>query len=241
MSIPFIDVHCHIIPGVDDGAGSIEEALELLRMEQQQGARELILSPHSRRGYFETSRDTVEMQLEQLSQTAIRTGLAIPLHLGCEFYRINEMEGLLKKDGRYRMAGTRYVLLEFMPQDLADTIWRCTGDLLLAGFRPVIAHAERYQALRNRSFLRRLLQAGAYIQINAGSILGESGWGTKRFCKMLLKEGLVHFVGSDAHNRKGRVPCMGPCGEYLSKKLGNEEAKRLLLRNPEALLAGNDL
>lgn len=241
MRIPFIDVHCHIIPRVDDGAGSMEEALELLRMEQDQGARELILTPHYRRGYFETSRDTVELQFERLSKAAIQEGLSLRLHLGCEFYRMNEMEGLLQRDGRYRMAGTSYVLLEFMPQDLADTIWRCTGDLLLAGFRPVIAHAERCRALRDRSFLGRLIQAGAYIQINAGSILGDSGWGTRRFCKTLLKEGLVHFVGSDAHNRRGRVPCMGPCGEYLRKKLGNEEAERLLLRNPEALLAGNDI
>ena len=238
MKTQFIDMHCHIIPGVDDGADDMEEALGMLKMEQEQGAQEIILTPHYRSGYFETSRERVQGQFEKLSHAAEREGIAVKLQRGCEFYRRNEMEQRLQADARYRMAGTKYVLVEFMPQDLADTIWRYCGELLIGGYRPVIAHAERYRALRDKKLVRRLIQAGAYIQLNAGSILGEAGWGTRHFCHMLLKENLVQFIGSDAHHLERRRPCLGACREYLNKKLGEEACERLLLKNPQEMLAG---
>lgn len=241
MKTQFIDIHCHILPRVDDGAASMEEALDMLRMEQEQGAREIILTPHYRSGYFETSRERVQGQFEKICHAADRNGILVKLHLGCEFYRMNEMELRLQADSRYCMAGTKYVLLEFMYQDLADTIWRYCGELLISGYRPVIAHAERYRAMRDKNLVRRLIQAGAYIQLNAGSILGEAGWGTKHFCNTLLKENLVQFIGSDAHHLERRPPCLGACGEYLKKKLGAEACERLLLKNPQAMLAGEYL
>lgn len=238
MKTQFIDVHCHILPRVDDGAASMEEALNMLRMEYEQGAREIVLTPHYRRGYFETSRERVQEQFEKLCKAKEDAEIPVKLHLGCEFYRMNEMEQWLQKEEHYCIAGTKYVLLEFMPQDLADTIWRFCGDLLIAGYRPIIAHAERYRVLQDKKLLKRLVQAGVYIQINAGSILGDGGWKIRYFCKTLLKEKMVHFIGSDAHHLERRIPCMGSCSEYLNRKLGMEETERLLLKNPEAMLAG---
>jgi protein-tyrosine phosphatase len=237
----FVDVHCHMIPRVDDGAESMDEALRLLRMEAEQGGGKVILTPHYRRGYFETSRDLVERQFWKLKQESAEAGIPVELFLGCEFFRQNEMQLLLNREKRFCMAETPYVLLEFMPEDLSDTIWRFTGELLISGYRPILAHAERYRALRDQKLIHRLIEAGAYIQINAGSILGENGWMTKRFCTKLLREQTVHFIGSDAHDLRRRTLCMDSCAEYLKKKIGQAETERLLLENPEAMLAGEYL
>lgn len=238
MGMYFADVHCHILPCVDDGASSMQEAVAMLQMEYRQGVGTVLLTPHYRRGYFETSRQTVREQFARLCRIMAQDIPDMQLYLGCELYRQNEMGRLLESDSSYCIAGTKYVLIEFMPGDLADTIWRCVGELLIDGYRPVIAHAERYRALRDVKFIRRLVDSGVYIQMNAGSILGECGWSTKHFCSRLLKEGYVHLIGSDAHHTDRRMPCIGPCAEYLRKKLGEREMERLLTENPRAMLAG---
>lgn len=240
MRAYYADMHCHILPHIDDGADTMQEALAMLRLSYEQGVRTVLLTPHYRRGYFETSRDAVQHQLERLHVYAAEAGMDIELYLGCEFYRTDGMQEILAADERYCINGTRYVLLEFSPNDLADTIWRCTVDLLIGGYRPVIAHAERYQAIRDLKLVHRLADAGAYIQVNAGSILGWNGWTAKRLCRKLLSKELVHLVGSDAHGMQGRIPCIGPCADYITKKFGSDIAKKLLTENPNAVLAGKD-
>lgn len=238
MDMYFADVHCHILPSVDDGSASMREAVAMLRLEYAQGVRTVLLTPHYRRGYFETPRQRVRDRFDELCRIVSREMPDMQLFLGCEFFRQNEMKKLLAEDDAYCIADTKYVLLEFLPEDLTDTIWRYTGELLIAGYRPVIAHAERYRALRDIKFVQQLVDAGAYIQLNAGSILGESGWMTKRFCRKLLQEGYVHLVGSDAHHLDRRPPCIGSCADYLKKKLGTQETFRLLAKNPQTMLAG---
>lgn len=240
MKTYYTDMHCHILPHIDDGADTMEEALAMLRLSGEQGVRTVLLTPHYRRGYFETSRDDVERQFKRLRMCAAGEGIDIELYLGCELYRADGMQKILEADERYCINATRYVLLEFSPNDLADTIWRCTVDLLISGYRPVIAHAERYQAVRDMRFVRKLVDAGAYIQVNAGSILGWNGWAVKRLCRKLLSKELVHLVGSDAHGMQGRVPCIGPCADYLAKKIGSEIVQKLLAENPKAVLEGKD-
>lgn len=240
MKACYADMHCHILPHVDDGAATMQEALAMLRLSCEQGVRRALLTPHYRRGYFETSRDAVQLQLERLRACAADEGMDIELCLGCEFYRADGMQEILEADERYCINGTRYVLLEFSPDDLADTIWRCTVDLLIGGYRPVIAHAERYRAIRDMKLVRRLTDAGACIQVNAGSILGWNGWTAKRLCRKLLSNELVHLVGSDAHGMRERIPCIGPCADYITKKIGSDMTQKLLIENPKAVLAGKD-
>lgn len=236
----YTDMHCHILPHIDDGASTMQEALDMLRLEYKQGVRSVLLTPHYRRGYFETARETVQEQFERLRRCAVEKKIDVELYLGCEFYRMDQMQERLALDDRYRINGTRYILLEFSPEDLADTIWRYTVDLLIGGYRPVIAHAERYQAIKDIRLVRKLTDAGAYIQINAGSIIGRNGWSAKRLCRKLLKEELVHLVGSDAHGIGERSPCIGPCAAYMMKKVGPEMTRSLLTDNPHAVLTGRD-
>jgi protein-tyrosine phosphatase len=229
------DMHCHILPDVDDGPRQIEESLALLRAEYAQGVRTLILTPHYRGNYFETPRDRVREAFEQLRH-ALPEDLPVELHLGCEFHRQNDMFHLLQSDEAYRMAGSRYVLLEFSSADPFATIRGYTTELLRFGYHPIIAHAERYPALDDLRHIRYLIDSGAQIQVNAGSILGREGFRSRHYCKRLLREQCVHFVGSDAHDSRHRVPLLGKCAAYLERKIGRTETERILCENPRRII-----
>ncbi|MDO4345512.1 MAG: capsular biosynthesis protein [Eubacteriales bacterium] len=236
-----VDIHCHILPEVDDGARSMEEALKLLRTEYAQGVRCVILTPHYRGGLFETPRGKIQRVFEKLTNRAQAEDLKIELLLGCEFHREMDMWEKLSENAAYRMAGTSYVLLEFAGQDSIECIKYYVTELVIRGFRPVIAHAERYPALREIRHVRFLVDSGAHIQINAGSLAGMEGWSSRRFCTKLLQEDLVHFVGSDAHNMEKRKPYFDKCAALLEKKAGAQQARRLLLENPAKLIANEYL
>lgn len=230
-------MHCHILPGVDDGAESINEAIELLKMEYEDGVRKICLTPHFRMRMFETSREDVQKQFEKLQKETSERFPDLRLELGCEFHSCMDILEFLDRDNRYTMGNSRWVLLEF--SGVHDERWireRCS-DLLYHGYTPIIAHAERYPALyRKYDTIEQLIDMGAFIQINADSILGKDGFGRKLFCKKLMKMDFIHFIGSDAHDPHHRKPMMGKCAKYLTKIMGEEYARRILAENPQKLM-----
>lgn len=230
-----VDVHCHILPGVDDGAKSMEEALELLKTQAQQGVRKIILTPHYREGYFETSREEIREVYQRVCRMVDRKRIPVECYLGCEFHRNADILQFLERDSAYCMAETRYVLLEFSESDAFRTIRNYTSGLLNNGYRPILAHVERYQEL-DESSISELTDLGACIQVNAESVLGKNGWRNKRFSHKLIKEDLVHFIGSDTHNLKKRPPYLGACAAYMNKKFGTAQTSRILSENPQKLL-----
>ena len=230
------DIHCHILPGVDDGASDMESALQMLRMEYQQGVRRLVLTPHFRREYFETSREVVKERFQELCALVKAQKIDLELYLGCEFHRRSDMFKLIQDERAYRMAESDYILMEFSPADTPEVMKRYVTEALIRGLRPVIAHVERYPALRDIRLVRFLADSGAYMQVNAGAILGKEGWSSSRFCKKLLKAELVHLIGSDAHDVRWRKPCMAQCASYLERKYGADRAKQLLVDNPGRMI-----
>lgn len=230
------DIHCHILPGVDDGPDHMEETLAMLRMEYEQGVRRIVLTPHFRRGYFETPRAVVKERYHEVKEQVLAAKMDLELHLGCEFHRLNNMAEMLMQEPAFCMAGTRYVLIEFSGSDTPEQIRSSVTELLIHGYRPVIAHAERYPALRDLKHVRFLADSGACIQVNAGAILGTEGWGSKKFCHRLLKEKLVDAIGSDAHGLRKRAPSLGPCADWLCRKFGEDTARRLLIENPQKII-----
>lgn len=231
------DIHCHIIPDVDDGAKDMKTALELLRMEYEDDVRTIIVTPHFRRGMFETSPETISKQFFMLKEEASKLYPDMKLYLGREFHTNMDMIELLKNGRWGTMADTRYVLTEFSEaHNLRHIRERCYM-LLCNGFTPIIAHAERYPALYKKyDEIENLVNMGVMIQMNAASIAGMAGFGMKGFCKKIMKMNLLHFVGTDAHNLKERKPCMGKCAAYMKKVMGEEYTKRILEENPSRLV-----
>lgn len=232
------DVHCHIIPGVDDGAKDLETARCMLRREYRDGVRRIIVTPHYRRNMFETPMETIRKQFGRLQAVAKEVGEDLQIELGCEYHTHGEMAKCLAAGERPAMAGSRYILVEFSSRHSFRVIWNQICSLQLEGFQPIIAHIERYPCLvENLDYVRQLSDQGVMIQVNAGSILGEEGFSIKWYCRKLMKADLIDLIGSDAHDLKERKPNLGACAAYVEKKMGRKYARKIFVINPGRIRA----
>ena len=231
------DIHCHILPGVDDGARNMEESLWMLNKEYQEGVRHVILTPHFRYDMFEPHMNIVTRQFMQLRRAAMNIGdEGMRLYLGCELHSSMDMVECLKKGRRLTLAGSRYVLVEFSNGDEKNYIEERVRSLLMNGFIPIIAHVERYKATRNDiGFLTELKDMGAHIQVNADTISGQDGFGAKTFARKVMKHGLLDFVGSDGHRKTERIPEIGKCVAKMEKTMGSEYVKKIFIKNPRKI------
>ena len=229
-----IDIHCHMLPKVDDGPDSSQEAVKILKEMRRQGVRHVIVTPHYRMGMFEPSMKRVLYSYRYMREIAYEMG--ITLWLGCEYYRNeNILENL---DNRWRptMAGSSYVLVEFSTNDMFATIRNYVYELVTHGYKPIVAHAERYLSCQTLESVQELRELGAWIQVNAGSVLGEGGWRLKKFCLELMKNDVVDFIASDTHNTGSRKLNLEKCASYVSRKMGKQYAKRVFYDNPLNIL-----
>ena len=140
------DVHCHMVPGVDDGAADLEESLAMLKMQHEDGVRKIIITPHYRRRMFETPAKKVHEQFLKLQEAAKKEYPDMSLYLGCELHSNMDLQDILEKRKYVTMAGSSYVLLEFSEGDSAQHIRERVYNVLSCGYEPIIAHVERYQA-----------------------------------------------------------------------------------------------
>jgi len=232
------DIHCHIVPHVDDGSHSLDTSMEMLRTDYKQGISHIIVTPHYRRNMFETKRDVVEHNFKILYDKAKEEMPDLDLYLGCEFHKDKLIAHMLTEDERYRMNGTRYVLVEFSESESERQIRDTCRAVLNAGLYPIIAHAERIDIVRKKKgkLIDELRDDGVYIQVNANSILGYDGTAYKWCTRSLLKNDEVDFLGSDAHNMSDRVSHLKECALFLREKYPREQVIRLLSKNPKRIV-----
>lgn len=230
-----IDIHCHIIYGVDDGAASREISLEMLRAAAEHGVVALAATPHYRRGMFEAPAALIEERFQDLKQEADRLG--IMLVRGCEYFVDSEIFSHLSS-GRVKALGdTNCVLTEYAPSAAFGIVERYTQELLRSGYIPVIAHVERIGAVSaHMEYAWELSRMGARLQVNADSVLGREGLAQKLFCKRLFRHELVDFVASDAHNMKRRSSHLAECAAYVERKMGKGCAQAVFHRHAAELL-----
>ena len=235
--IGLCDIHVHAIPSVDDGPGSLEIAIGILRDSYQGGVRHMILTPHFRLGMFETSDGKIKENYEALKKEATSLFPDLELRLGCEFHANMEMAELLTEHPRFFLAGSNYLLLEFSGQDNESYIRSRVQEAQSVGARVIIAHPERYLAFRKRpDFADEIRRMGALLQVNADAVLGKDGFGIKRFTTNLMKKGLVDFIASDAHDLKTRSTHLPECADAVANKYGADIAEKIFIRNPEEIL-----
>ena len=159
VNLKLYDIHCHILPGVDDGSRSMEESLAMLGMEYDEGVRFILLTPHFRYDMFETGLETIKKRFQELQQQSKEKWPDLTLRLGCELHRSMDMVECLKDGRRLALNGTRYVLLEFSGRDPRSMIFERTKDLLDHGYRPIVAHVERYPVLRESELVLEQIPA----------------------------------------------------------------------------------
>lgn len=235
----FIDIHCHCLPGVDDGAADIEESLRMIVSAYEDGIREIICTPHFhyRRGHV--CKEELEKVFRELCERVWQECPGIQMHLGNELYYDNDLCERLAKKEVCTLAGTDYVLVEFSPQTGHEVIYHAMRELIQEGYNPVLAHVERYDCYVKKPVLaKELAEMGVYLQVNAGAVLGDAGRKTAGFIKKLFRAGLVHFVATDAHDTETRMPQLARCAAYVNKKYGRETAVRCFSENQQAVISG---
>lgn len=229
------DIHTHLVFGVDDGARTLDDSIAILKAEKADGVTRIIASSHYRRNMFEPKLETYLNNFEIIKQEAEK--LDIELYTGCEYHANLDMVDGLRSKRHLTMADTNCVLTEFANGSEKSFIKERCYALLSNGYKPIIAHIERYQAARKDvNLVRQLVDMGCYVQINSQSVIGEDGFLVKQYCKKLINEDLVHFIGSDTHDVASRHPTMGKCMEYLSNKYGEDYAEWLMINNPQELI-----
>lgn len=231
------DIHCHVIPYVDDGAVNMEEALAILRMQRDQGVRVVCATPHLRKGMFETPDEDIIRHFKELKIRAKEEGIDMLFALSREYHADALFEEKLENKEIIPMGAGNVILTEFSH---AHTMRQIRGTLELIrmkGYRPLIAHIERYPALYgDLDKVQRLKDNGALVQVNAGAILGRGGSKQEAWTKKLLKNRLADVIGSDAHGTDFRPPELLECANYVGKKYGEEYANRIFYSNPLKIL-----
>ena len=230
-----IDIHCHMLFGVDDGPEKQEESVEMLKEAAAQGVTDIILTPHYRRGMFKFRKEETLARKAQLDAYAKEAG--IRLHAGTEVHVNRDVIEYLEEGKCFTLANSEYVLTEYEYNTEYTYILQMTRELLRHGYIPVIAHVERYGCLVQKpERLEELRKIGALIQINAGAVVGQDGFLTKQYCKKILKNGWVDIVASDSHGIHKRICYMAKCHEYITRKFGEKLANRLMVKNPRKII-----
>ncbi len=234
----YIDIHCHLLPGVDDGSKDMEETLEMLRIAAENGISEMIFTPHYKQGQVGTPQKVIVSLLDQVRKEAKAEGIDIKLYPGTEiYYNSSSLEEKLESGWLSTMNGTDFVLVEFSPFETFPYIKNAMDDVFSLGYHPILAHVERYQCmLGSVENVRILHKMGVHIQVNASSVAGDYGFRVKHFLKKLLKEQLVEYIGTDAHNTSGRSPQMEKCAERVRKICDSDYADKILFDNARRYL-----
>lgn len=237
--LELIDIHTHILPGIDDGSNSLETSLSLLASADEIGIRAAFATPHL---YFynraQELYSTALQGLDQLRQAAAQKSVRIQIQLGFEVFlqpNLPEMPDL----GRFTLGQKgEYLLVELALGQIPNFVEKTCFDLILGGITPILAHPERNLVSSSQlSTLERLVRQGVKLQIEAASLLGQNGQKLKKAGQLLLQRELVSFVASDAHNLKRGFEPMQGAYLWVQRQYGEEKAQQLFMENQKKFLS----
>lgn len=235
-----IDLHCHLLPGIDDGASSVEEALLLAKMAVNDGVSHMVLTPHVHPGRYENTVDSIEPVFECFKKELKLAGIPLSVQVAGEVRLTPEIlpmfsSGQLPYIGGW---GERLVLLlEFPHSHIPPGSDKLVKWLLDRGTLPMIAHPERNKGfLADNSKLIPFVEMGCLFQLTAMSVTGEFGEQAHKLSQTMLKNGWVSVIASDAHNQRHRPPLLSNAVAEAEKLVGKAEARRLVWENPAKII-----
>lgn len=234
-----IDIHHHLLFGLDDGPQEMEVSLAMAEMSIANGVTHIACTPHS----SEHFRFDPELNQERLDILQGRLGDRITLGLGCDFHLMyDNIEDAIAHPSKYTINGHNYLLVEFpdraIPRNMADIFFR----LSLAGLTSIITHPERNTVLlADHERMAEWLRAGCYVQVTAASLTGRFGKIAQQYAHALLSRNWVHFLATDAHDTASRPPQLREAYDVVAQKYGEETAERLCVTNPRAAFFGEPL
>lgn len=235
------DIHCHILPNIDDGAIDIEDSLEMAKMAFESGVSEIAATPHF--NGEESSLDMIPIINERLSQlkaALAKAGIPVTVYGGAEILCGAETPYLADDKLLPTLGEGNYVLCEFYFDEDLVRMESVLGAVLRNGYIPVVAHPERYEDIQqNPAVIERWFNNGCIIQVNRGSVFGRFGSISERTADFILYHGFAHVIASDAHSSKIRTPHMADIKRWAVDNLGTEYARVLLAENPSRIIKGH--
>jgi protein-tyrosine phosphatase len=238
-----IDIHCHILPGIDDGPLQLEESIAMCRMAEREGASVLVATPHQRHpAWWNCDRGKLLALLEELQKELGESPRLLPgAEIRADAGLLSALEDL-PASGVLPLAGSRYLLVELDRHELVGDPVELVHELAVAGWQPILAHPEHFGwLLAQPRLIERLVARGALLQITGASLVGGFGRRAQQACRFLLDAGWVHFVASDSHGVDRRPPGLKAAFAALEQGWGRETAQALTSGNPSAVIENRPL
>lgn len=234
-----VDIHCHILPGIDDGPQSWELTAEMCRVAALDGITHIVATPHCNHE-FAYDRDRYTDMLGDLSDSAEGK---LTFSLGCDFhFSYDNIQDALAHPRRYTIGESQYLLVEFSDFGIPPEVKQNLLLISSSGMVPVITHPERNRPLLNKpEMVLEFVEQGCLVQVTANSFTGYWGSRSQRMAEWLLKRQAIHVIASDAHDPARRPPVLSEARKVVTELAGAEVADALLVQNPAAIVDGESL
>lgn len=234
-----IDIHAHVLPGVDHGAKDWDTSLEMLVQTARCGVKAVIATPHYLPWKQGVSANVICERCKEAEQRLKNEyGISMDIYPGNEIYYSTETVDMLKAGKALTLGNSRYVLIEFAQEVPYQILCKAVRDLCYHRYIPILAHVERYQCLNHIEKLSGLKQMGAFLQVNVGAFQGGLFDVKSRKTKRWLKQGMIDFVASDMHDLEERPPLSVDKLEWMQKKLDSQYQDKLLYENAQKIISG---
>jgi protein-tyrosine phosphatase len=231
-----VDLHHHLLPGLDDGSPDLETSVAMSRMAVEDGITRVVATPHAS-GAWAFEPDVIAAKLAELRQALAQESIPLTLASGCDFHlSYDNIQDAIANPRKYTLNKTQYLLIELPDFGISPGLGEILFDLRVAGMVPILTHPERNPTLqRNPARLADWMRDGLLVQVTAGSVLGHMGKAAQQMAHALLADRWVHFLATDAHNIERRPPRMREACEVVAKRYGAEYAEFLCTGNPTAV------
>jgi protein-tyrosine phosphatase len=232
-----IDLHCHLLPGIDDGPADSAMSLAMARIAVADGIETIACTPHITPGFYDNSGLEIRAGVERLSRELADAGIQLSLVTGADVHLAPDLTSGLRSGRIPTLAGSRYFLFEpphrVLPPRMEDVVFR----LMAEGYVPILTHPERLAWIASHfDLIRRLRSAGVWMQLTAMSITGGFGRRVRYWSERLLDEGLADILATDAHDCDRRPPCLSQARSLVARRVGEAEAHRMVVTRPEGIL-----
>ena len=234
-----IDIHHHLLFGLDDGAPDIDTSMAMIEAAAAEGITHIVCTPHANARWAYDP----EVNRQKLGEIEARAKGKVTLGLGCDFHlSYDNIEDALKNRSKYTINGKQYLLVEFADLMIPTTLNDAFYEMMVAGLQPIITHPERNLTIQKHpERMKEWLRDGCLVQVTAASLTGRFGRTAQALAMQFLERNWVHFLATDAHNLESRPPKIREACEVVTRRFGKETAERLCVENPRAAFYGEEL